>query len=761
MPAVAFHTAPLTSRAGGVGNHAWDQQRRWTKKQRWRQPEDEDEEDEAGSSGGAAKRRPPPPLMRTDPKSAAAAADAQRYLASAPPRGLELVQVQEAQEQQGGADRAPAAAPALAPTPPPPLPPGSPSRHPYASFATQRRAFEFWDAQPLRAHLRCFAIEHARPQQEPEEGPAREAAAAPPPPGHGSRSFLVTTDERLWREYRSLPARGRHHYEIIREGRPCHLYFDLERYFCQPRGAAAAASAGGGSDDGPRPHPPPSSSSSSSPAAIAEAAATAAATVDGGRLVELLLDEVELALRDLFGGGGGEEAGSGAEAAPQPPAQPPLPPVDRARDVIELDSTRPPPPDGSAPGKFSRHLIVRLPGGAMFADNAHAGAFVRLVCARLLAKASAEGRSGAEHAGFLVAPRADSAAAAAPATAAPFQLFVDTGVYTRNRAFRMYLSSKAPGGGGGAGGGGGGGGPAAAAQPAPPPPSPPALLPTRRYGGVLAVRTPDELFFDALVTRAPGQGGGNKAASAAAVPPRPPPAPLLRLDTSRARELEAAAERDAEPAARLLLTPSISACTPFARVRVPGAVGAAGGGGGGSSSLPSRAASAAASAAHSLAVLHDGPSPYASLLSFLEDAATRLAGAGGSASARTRGWAHAPEARVVLAPFRAPFRWCGNVGRHHRSNGVFAVADLEAGCWYMRCYDPDCAGWRSPALPLPAAVWGEARSAAEREAGGAGGGGEEEEDDDAYYNALLDAVEAGAAGGGGATAEAATAGVGG
>jgi len=34
--------------------------------------------------------------------------------------------------------------------------------------------------------------------------------------------------QEFWRRYRAMPADSRHHYEIIREGSPCHLYFDLE-----------------------------------------------------------------------------------------------------------------------------------------------------------------------------------------------------------------------------------------------------------------------------------------------------------------------------------------------------------------------------------------------------------------------------------------------------------------------------------------------------------------------------------------------------
>lgn len=32
-------------------------------------------------------------------------------------------------------------------------------------------------------------------------------------------------------------------------------------------------------------------------------------------------------------------------------------------------------------------------------------------------------------------------------------------------------------------------------------------------------------------------------------------------------------------------------------------------------------------------------------------------------------------------------RYCGNVGRQHKSNGVFYVADLKGGSWCQRCYD--------------------------------------------------------------------------
>ncbi|KAJ1694771.1 hypothetical protein LUZ63_011469 [Rhynchospora breviuscula] len=44
----------------------------------------------------------------------------------------------------------------------------------------------------------------------------------------GQRRFLVSTHEEFWRRYRNMDLKLRHHYEVIQEGLPCHLYFDLE-----------------------------------------------------------------------------------------------------------------------------------------------------------------------------------------------------------------------------------------------------------------------------------------------------------------------------------------------------------------------------------------------------------------------------------------------------------------------------------------------------------------------------------------------------
>ncbi|GLT31228.1 hypothetical protein SLA2020_059780 [Shorea laevis] len=51
----------------------------------------------------------------------------------------------------------------------------------------------------------------------------------------GQRRFLVSTYKEFWRRYKNLNPKFRHHYEVIQECLPCHLYFDLE--FCKRHNA--------------------------------------------------------------------------------------------------------------------------------------------------------------------------------------------------------------------------------------------------------------------------------------------------------------------------------------------------------------------------------------------------------------------------------------------------------------------------------------------------------------------------------------------
>uniref|UniRef100_A0A2K6M0T7 DNA-directed primase/polymerase protein n=1 Tax=Rhinopithecus bieti TaxID=61621 RepID=A0A2K6M0T7_RHIBE len=226
--------------------------------------------------------------------------------------------------------------------------------------------------------------------------------------GDGQRIYLVTTYAEFWFYYKSRK-NLLHCYEVIPENAVCKLYFDLE--FNKPANPGA----------------------------------------DGKNMVALLIKYVCKALRELYG------VNCSAE------------------DVLNLDS--------STDEKFSRHLIFQLHDVA-FKDNIHVGNFLRKILQPALdLLGSEDDDSTSETTGhgfphFLEAParqgfsfnkmftekatgeswtlnskkleRLGSAEQSSPDLSflvvknnmGEKHLFVDLGVYTRNRNFRLYKSSK-------------------------------------------------------------------------------------------------------------------------------------------------------------------------------------------------------------------------------------------------------------------------------------------------------------------------------
>ncbi|KFK26881.1 hypothetical protein AALP_AA8G305600 [Arabis alpina] len=171
----------------------------------------------------------------------------------------------------------------------------------------------------------------------------------------GQRRFLVSTYEELWKRYKSMDPRHRHHYEVIQEGLPCHMYFDLEFNLKINEGK----------------------------------------NVD--EMVDILISVILEALHEKYAIEGQEDW------------------------IVELDS--------STKDKFSRHLIVIIPKVA-FKDNLHVGAFVGELCSRIVNAKEKDERLCK----LFVHKEANDSASL---------LFVDTAVYSRNRCFRLALSSKA------------------------------------------------------------------------------------------------------------------------------------------------------------------------------------------------------------------------------------------------------------------------------------------------------------------------------
>ncbi|XP_059289513.1 uncharacterized protein LOC132043042 isoform X2 [Lycium ferocissimum] len=174
---------------------------------------------------------------------------------------------------------------------------------------------------------------------------------------NGQRRFLVSTYKEFWRRYETMNPKFRHHYEVIQEGLPCHLYFDLE--FNKRENADK----------------------------------------NGDEMVDLLIQVVFDAVKEKYCLEGNNDW------------------------VVELDS--------SNEEKFSRHLIIRFPKAA-FKDNSHAGAFVTEICSRISSLSESDGIFRK----LFVSKDSSS-------IDIPFQLFVDKAVYSRNRCFRLALSSKA------------------------------------------------------------------------------------------------------------------------------------------------------------------------------------------------------------------------------------------------------------------------------------------------------------------------------
>ncbi|KAI3884604.1 hypothetical protein MKX03_000602 [Papaver bracteatum] len=203
----------------------------------------------------------------------------------------------------------------------------------WATFPRQDQAIEF---AKTRSHVRLFSYQDHL---------------------NGQRRFLVSTYTEFWQRYKHMESRYRHHYEVIQEGLPCHLYFDLE--FSR----------------------------------------IVNADKNGEEMVDLLIAATFDALNDKYSIQGNLDW------------------------IVELDS--------STKEKFSRHLIIRIPETA-FKDNSHAGAFVAEICSRICC-----GRESDPRLKTLFVLK-DSCSDELPP-----QLFVDTAVYSRNRCFRLALSSKA------------------------------------------------------------------------------------------------------------------------------------------------------------------------------------------------------------------------------------------------------------------------------------------------------------------------------
>ncbi|XP_038569242.1 DNA-directed primase/polymerase protein isoform X1 [Micropterus salmoides] len=214
----------------------------------------------------------------------------------------------------------------------------------------------------------------------------------------GQRMYLVTSYSELWHYYRTYTQSLMHCYEVIPEGAVCKLYFDLEFHKPSNKGA------------------------------------------DGKTMVSSLIQYVCDKLMDVYG----------IQCS--------------TNNVLNLDS--------STEEKFSRHLIFNLQNAA-FKDNIHVGRFIHAILQPVL---STPKNGSVLNVGMnSVAENSETRRTHAVSEGKPAQagemaessqtkrrkqeerdlrflkvknkdgqdcLFVDLGVYTKNRNFRLYKSSK-------------------------------------------------------------------------------------------------------------------------------------------------------------------------------------------------------------------------------------------------------------------------------------------------------------------------------
>nr|XP_040042200.1 DNA-directed primase/polymerase protein [Gasterosteus aculeatus aculeatus]XP_040042201.1 DNA-directed primase/polymerase protein [Gasterosteus aculeatus aculeatus] len=250
-----------------------------------------------------------------------------------------------------------------------------------------------WPCQPSSVWKlfprQCLAISFAQSCKEAVHVFALEKENA----SLGQRIFLVTSYSELWHYYRTYTQSLMHCYEVIPDGAVCKLYFDLE--FCKPSNKGA----------------------------------------DGKTMVSSLIQYVCDELMGVYG----------LECS--------------AENVLNLDS--------STEEKFSRHLIFNLQNAA-FKDNIHMGRFVHAIlqpvrsapksCPDVGMRSEAENSetrtvsegTPAEAGEMEESPQAkrrrqeetDLDFLRVKTKDGRDSLFVDLGVYTKNRNFRLYKSSK-------------------------------------------------------------------------------------------------------------------------------------------------------------------------------------------------------------------------------------------------------------------------------------------------------------------------------
>jgi hypothetical protein len=487
-------------------------------------------------------------------------------------------------------------------------------------------------------------------------------------------------------QYLRMDPSRRHVYEIIREGYPCRLYFDVE--FSRP--------------DNP--------------------------DLDGEEMMRELQKVVREVLAEVGVKGGRDAGGTQGEGAGRSIGTKRAP-----VSFLELDS--------STEVKFSRHVIVHLKGGRLFRSNAHVGSFVRRVVAKFgpaptdpcaeesggkkahsllwvkkreeeeaFEEESREGGReeegcgpGGELAGRQGGPGGTFHWQQPPLTPLPSHDMPEENTLRHTRPGKQPL------------------------EPRPPslPPFLPPSLPTHRPPTyVLAIDTSvytKNRAFRLLYSRKFGKTATFQVTPASfqsflphsSCPLCPPPSspPNSPEEWLLASLVVPYLPCGHLPPSNFIIFPETS--TPPSYYKLGGGTTrpSDGGDAGKGRSAPSHLAFEAEAGRSS---------PFPELDAYVQTHHMAHGGVQGV----IRGWQYAYSSRSgALAPTQARLgegalpptflpssmltfqvggnRWCHRIGRAHKSNHTMVVVDLRRGCLYQRCHDPDCRTYKGPLQWLP------------------------------------------------------------
>ncbi|CAI5714830.1 unnamed protein product [Hyaloperonospora brassicae] len=432
-----------------------------------------------------------------------------------------------------------------------------------SSFPRQQEAFDFAD-QVAALRRRVYATRGVLRNTEHDLRDHLPRVFSYESAKDGKRRFLVASFTEFWKCYIKTHVNQRHVYEVIREGVPCRLYFDLE--FKRAINSQA----------------------------------------DGDALVARLLSLLQLQLYRRYG----------IHVC--------------QRNIYQLDS--------STPAKFSRHIILHLPNDDLFADNSHAGAFVRELVNDLVGSIA----NGGAHYGQLLTPFLVNSVSEDDAVGVK-QLFIDTGVYTRNRMFRVLGSSKYK--------------------------KQAILCPLN--ASLPSTELDQALFLSTLVCPYPDL-------TAVKLEQQTKPFRLLRCKSSHA--VSRSGRHLITSGARSIATSSVECQSSIypaldAFVRSRATTGGVQG------------------EIRAVQML------YPSSLDVPNAMPCEMLDQEQSAAIKTP----SPPDPWMIIYHMMRNRWCANIGRPHKSNNVMYIVDIDQRVFYQKCHDPVCHAmdFRSPPQPLP------------------------------------------------------------